>query len=171
MVDMKNQSFTLEEKIFELVSEYGALKTEQVKRYFDIEEEKLEKMAVRLMKKGRMKYDRKNGYLRMLTQKEYDDNLTRSFWLVIDLKEQVEYHGAGKYPLYIAMYADGKAYEIYSCKKGDEFTLNHVVSMLKEPAEGKVLIVIEDVEQMQQLNLENCTYCIVDDDGQVKYFE
>ena len=171
MINMKNRNGTLEEKIFELIGEYGALKAEQVMRYFDIDEEKLEKMAVKLTKKGRLKYDRKNGYIRLPILKEYDDNMIRSFWVVLDLMDEIEFHGAGKYPLFIALYANAKGYEVYCCKKGDEFALSHGLVMLKEKTEGKMLIVIEDKKQIQMLDMEECTYCMVDADGGVKYFE
>lgn len=171
LISLQNETATLEEKIFELVCEYGALKAEQVKRYFDIDEEKLEKMAVRLTKKGRMKYDRQLGYVRMPVQKDYDENLIRCFWLVIDLKDSIEYHGLGKYPLYIAMYAKGKAYEVYGCRKGDEFALQHAIALLQEQTGGRLLVVVEDMEQIRQLNIEQCTYCMVDEAGEVKYFE
>ena len=171
MIDTRNNKGTLEEKVFELICEYGGLKAEQVMQYFDIDETKLDKIAVKLTKKGRLKYDRKNGYVRLPVQKDYDDNLIRCFWVVLDLKDEIEFHGAGKYPLYVALYADAKAYEVYCCKKGDEMALSHGLVMLKEKAEGKVLIVIEDKNQIQRLDLDQCTYCMVDEDGGVKYFE
>lgn len=171
MINVRNGKGTLEEKIFELVCEYGALKDTQIMQYFDIDAAKLEKMAVKLIKKGRLKYDRQNGYVRIPVQKEYDDNLIRCFWVVLDLKEKVEFHGVGRYPLYVAMYADAKAYEVYCCKKGDEIALTHGLAMLKEKAEGKVLIVIEDMDQIQRIDLEDCTFCMVDAEGGVKYFE
>lgn len=37
MIFMQDSNSTLEEKIYELVCEYGALETEQIRRYFDIE--------------------------------------------------------------------------------------------------------------------------------------
>ena len=35
MIFMQDSNSTLEEKIYELVCEYGALETEQIRRYFD----------------------------------------------------------------------------------------------------------------------------------------
>lgn len=171
MISVRNGKGTLQEKVFELVSEYGALKAEQVRSYFSLEDAHMERTVQTLIKKGRLRYDRQNGYIKTYSQDTYDEEFIRCFWVVIDLMNTVEFHGAGKYPLYIAMYADAKVYEIYCCKKGEELALEHAIKMLKEQVDGRVLIVIEDMEQIPKLNIENCTFCMVSTGGEVKYFE
>lgn len=171
MIATKSNKGTLEEKIYELICEYGALKAEQVRRYFNLEEAHLEKMAVKLIKKGRLNYDRQNGYLKIPTITEYNECMIRCFWVVLDLIDTMEFHGAGKYPLYLALYADGKAYEVYCCKKGEEMALEHALERLQEEAEGKVMIVIKDLEQIQRFHREDYTFCMVDEEGGVRYFE
>ncbi len=91
---------------------------------------------------------KENGYIKASEQKTYDEGLAQCFWVVLDLKEAIEFHAVGRYPLLIAVYADGEAYEIYSCKKGDEMFLCHVIERLQEKVQGKVLIVLEDTEQI-----------------------
>ena len=151
----------IEGKIVELIGEYGALRMEQLQRYFSIEDTQMEKIIRKLVKKGRL----------VSEQKTYDEGLAQCFWVVLDLKEAIEFHAVGRYPLLIAVYADGEAYEIYSCKKGDEMFLCHVIERLQEKVQGKVLIVLEDTEQIGKLQGINCIFCTVSREGEVRYYE
>ena len=156
----------IEGKIVELIGEYGALQMEQLQRYFSIEDTQMEKIIRKLVKKGRLVSDKENGYI-----KAYDEGLAQCFWVVLDLKENIEFPAGGGYPLLIAVYADGEAYEIYSCKKGDEMFLCHVIERLQEKVQGKVLIVLEDTEQIGKLQGINCIFCTVSREGEVRYYE
>ena len=142
----------IEGKIVELIGEYGALRVEQLQRYFSIEDAQMEKIIRKLVKKGRLVSDKENGYIKASEQKTYDEGLAQCFWVVLDLKEAIEFHAVGRYPLLIAVYANGEAYEIYSCKKGDEMFLCHVIERL-------------------QLQGINCIFCTVSREGEVKYYE
>ena len=102
----------IEGKIVELIGEYGALQMEQLQRYFSIEDTQMEKIIRKLVKKGRLVSDKENGYIKASEQKTYDEGLAQCFWVVLDLKEAIEFHAVGRYPLLIAVYADGEAYEI-----------------------------------------------------------
>ena len=102
----------IEGKIVELIGEYGALRVEQLQRYFSIEDAQMEKIIRKLVKKGRLVSDKENGYIKASEQKTYDEGLAQCFWVVLDLKEAIEFHAVGRYPLLIAVYADGEAYEI-----------------------------------------------------------
>ena len=159
----------IEGKIVELIGEYGALRMEQLQRYFSIEDTQMEKIIRTLVKKGRLVSDKENGYIKASEQKTYDEGLAQCFWVVLDLKEAIEFHAVGRYPLLIAVYADGEAYEIYSCKKGDEMFLCHVIERLQEKVQGKVLIVLEDTEQIGKLQGINCIFCTVSREGEVRY--
>ena len=152
----------IEGKIVELIGEYGALQMEQLQRYFSIEDTQMEKIIRKLVKKGRLVSDKENGYIKASEQKAYDEGLAQCFWVVLDF---------GRYPLLIAVYADGEAYEIYSCKKGDEMFLCHVIERLQEKVQGKVLIVLEDTEQIGKLQGINCIFCTVCREGEVRYYE
>ena len=174
----------IEGKIVELIGEYGALRVEQLQRYFSIEDAQMEKIIRKLVKKGRLVSDKENGYIKASEQKTYDEGLAQCFWVVLDLKEAIEFHAVGRYPLLIAVYANGEAYEIYSCKKGDEMFLCHVIERLQEKVQGKVLIVLEDTEQIGKLLIVledteqigklqgiNCIFCTVSREGEVRYYE
>ena len=161
----------IEGKIVELIGEYGALRVEQLQRYFSIEDTQMEKIIRKLVKKGRLVSDKENGYIKASEQKAYDEGLAQCFWVVLDLKENIEFHAVGRYPLLIAVYADGEAYEIYSCKKGDEMFLCHAIERLQEKVQGKVLIVLEDTEQIGKLQGINCIFCTVSREGEVRYYE
>lgn len=162
---------TLAENLMELISEYGALKDEQLKKYFSLEDALLEKTVRKLTKKGRVVYDREKGCIKVPGNHGCDESLIHCFWLVIDLKDEIEFHAVGKYPLFIAMYADSQVYEVYYCKKGDEVALAHAIERLKESFEGKVLIVVEEIWQIHKLDVENIIFCTISEKGEVKYFE
>ena len=54
-------------------------------------------------------------------------------------------------------------------KKGDEMFLCHVIERLQEKVQGKVLIVLEDTEQIGKLQGINCIFCTVSREGEVDY--
>ena len=59
----------IEGKIVELIGEYGALRVEQLQRYFSIEDAQMEKIIRKLVKKGRLVSDKENGYIKASEQK------------------------------------------------------------------------------------------------------
>lgn len=171
MIFMQDSNSTLEEKIYELICEYGALETEQIRRYFDIEQARLEKLVLKLMKKGRLQQEREKEIVKTSIQETPDMRILHCFWLVLDLMEIIVSHGIGKYPLVIALYGDGVSFAVYDCKKGEEYALCHALQFLQEVATDKVLIVIEDLQQMEKLNLNRVTFCTISEEGEVKYYE
>ena len=79
MIFMQDSNSTLEEKIYELVCEYGALETEQIRRYFDIEQARLEKLVLKLMKKGRLQQEREKGIVKTSIQETPDMRILHCF--------------------------------------------------------------------------------------------
>ena len=65
----------IEGKIVELIGEYGALRMEQLQRYFSIEDTQMEKIIRKLVKKGRLVSDKENGYIKASEQKTYHEGL------------------------------------------------------------------------------------------------
>ena len=49
--------------------------------------------------------------------------------------------------------------------------LCHVIERLQEKVQGKVLIVLEDTEQIGKLQGINCIFCTVSREGEVRYYE
>ena len=79
MIFMQDSNSTLGEKINELVCEYGALETEQIRRYFDIEQARLEKLVLKLMKKGRLQQEREKGIVKTSIQETPDMRILHCF--------------------------------------------------------------------------------------------
>lgn len=79
MIFMQDSNSTLEEKIYELVCEYGALETEQIRRYFDIEQARLEKLVLKLMKKGRLQQEWEKGIVKTSIQETPDMRILYCF--------------------------------------------------------------------------------------------
>lgn len=79
MIFMQDSNSTLEEKIYELVCEYGALETEQIRRYFDIEQARLEKLVLKLMKKGRLQQEQEKGIVKTSIQETPDMRILYCF--------------------------------------------------------------------------------------------
>lgn len=79
MIFMQDSNSTLEEKIYELVCEYGALETEQIRKYFDIEQARLEKLVLKLMKKGRLQQEQEKGIVKTSIQETPDMRILHCF--------------------------------------------------------------------------------------------
>ena len=79
MIFMQDSNSTIEEKIYELVCEYGALETEQIRKYFDIEQARLEKLVLKLMKKGRLQQEQEKGIVKTSIQETPDMRILHCF--------------------------------------------------------------------------------------------
>ena len=90
MIVVKENRQSLEQKIVELVSEYQALKIEQVEKYFGLPSETMAKAFRKLVKKGRISLDQEAGIIRESKDIREDMKLIRSFWLVLDFLDDCD---------------------------------------------------------------------------------
>lgn len=171
MPGVKNGYRFLEELIFEVVSEYGALKVEQLKKYFYAEEDVLEHKLKSLERKHRICYLEDEGIVKAHKDIENNKALLQCFWIIIDLGERVEHHFRGSYPLNILFYSDGMAYEVFYCSLGDELAMTHAIKSLREQIKAKTLVVVEAESQMQKLQLDHVVFCMISEEGEVVYYE
>ena len=84
MIAVKENRQSLEQKIVELVSEYQALKIEQVEKYFGLPSETMAKAFRMLVKKGRVVLEQDTGVIKVSKGIKEDEKQILSFWLVLD---------------------------------------------------------------------------------------
>ena len=113
MIAVKENRQNLEQKIVELVSEYQALKIEQVEKYFGLPSETMAKAFRMLVKKGRVVLEQDTGVIKVSKGIKEDEKQILSFWLVLDFLEDCDFHGAAHFPLVLEMYRSGSVYRVF----------------------------------------------------------
>ena len=78
MIDINKQS-TKEQKVLELISEYGALDYKQVQIYFKLDELTLNKILKNLQKKGRLYIDENINAIKADKNLAYNISVKNSF--------------------------------------------------------------------------------------------
>lgn len=159
-----------EEKIVDLLSEYGTLEIGQIEQFFSFQEG-VKMPLCTLVKRGRAVVSEEEGIVKAHKDIKTDKILMKCFWVVVDLAEEIQHHYRGTYPMILAFYADGKSYELYYCAEGDEQTVNHVISMMETMDNEKRIIVLENELQMAKIDVQNAVFCMIGEEGEVAYYE
>lgn len=162
---------SIEKRLVELISEYGVLRIDQIEKYLGIEHDSMYHVIKSLVKKGRIIYEKNNDLIKAHNSILPDEKMIRCFWVILDFKDDLDFHHAGKYPLMIMMYADNNVYEIYYCPLGDERAVTHAVNHFRESISAKTLIVVEEEVQMQKIDVSEAVFCTVTKEGEVNYYE
>lgn len=170
MIAVKENRRSLEQKIVELVSEYQALKIEQVEKYFGLPSEIMAKAFRKLVKKGRISLDQEAGIIRAAKDIREDMKLIRSFWLVLDFLDDCDYHGAAHFPLMLEMYRSGSVYSVFYCMEGDELVICRSIQPLQQSICFQPIVLLEDQAQIEKMSELNAVFCTVEEHGEVAYF-
>lgn len=170
MIAVKENRQSLEQKIVELVSEYQALKIEQVEKYFGLPSETMAKAFRKLVKKGRISLDQEAGIIRESKDIREDMKLIRSFWLVLDFLDDCDYHGAAHFPLMLEMYRSGSVYSVFYCMEGDELVIANSINQLRTSICFQPIVLLEDQAQIEKMSELNAVFCTVKEHGEVAYF-
>lgn len=170
MIAVKENRQSLEQKIVELVSEYQALKIEQVEKYFGLPSETMAKAFRKLVKKGRISLDQEAGIIRASKDIREDLKLICSFWLVLDFLEDCDYHGAAHFPLMLEMYRSGSVYSVFYCMEGDELVICRSIQPLQQSICFQPIVLLEDQAQIEKMSELNAVFCTVEEHGEVAYF-
>ena len=170
MIAVKENRQSLEQKIVELVSEYQALKIEQVEKYFGLPSETMAKAFRKLVKKGRISLDQEAGIIRAAKDIREDMKLIRSFWLVLDFLEDCDFHGAAHFPLVLEMYRSGSVYSLFYCMEGDELVIANSINQLQTSICFQPIVLLEDQAQIEKMSELNAVFCTVEEHGEVAYF-
>lgn len=170
MIAVKENRQSLEQKIVELVSEYQALKIEQVEKYFGLPSETMAKAFRKLVKKGRISLDQEAGIIRESKDIREDMKLIRSFWLVLDFLDDCDFHGAANFPLMLEMYRSGRVYSVFYCMEGDELVIAKSINQLRTSICFQPIVLLEDQAQIEKMSELNAVFCTVKEHGEVAYF-
>ena len=96
MIAVKENRQSLEQKIVELVSEYQALKIEQVEKYFGLPSETMAKAFRMLVKKGRVVLEQDTGVIKVSKGIKEDEKQGIPHYLIDVLMPDEEFSaGAG----------------------------------------------------------------------------
>ena len=170
MANGKHVQGRKEEKIVDLLSEYGTLQIEQIEQFFAFEED-IRLPLRNVVKRGRAIILEEEGLVKAHKDICTDHVLMKCFWVVVDLAEEVEHHFRGTYPMILTFYANGKAYELYYCAKGDELAVSHIIRQREVQVKEQRIIVIEEPSQMNRINIPDAAFCIIGEKGEVVYYE
>lgn len=162
---------SIEKRLAELISEYGALRIDQIEKYLGMEREGMHRVIKSLVKKGRIIYEKDSELIKAHNSILPDEKMISCFWVVLDFKDDWDFHYAGKYPLMIMMYTGDNVYEIYYCPLGDERAVTHAVNHFRESISAKTLIVVEEELQMQKIEVSEAVFCTITEEGEVTYYE
>ena len=170
MIAVKENRQSLEQKIVELVSEYQALKIEQVEKYFGLPSETMAKAFRKLVKKGRISLDQEAEIIRAAKDIREDLKLIRSFWLVLDFLDDCDFHGAANFTLMLEMYRSGSVYSVFYCMEGDELVIAKSINQLRTSICFQPIVLLEDQAQIEKMSELNAVFCTVKEHGEVAYF-
>lgn len=169
MIDINKQG-TKEQKILELVSEYGALDYKQIQTYFKLDEVTFNKILKSLQKKGRLYIDENSNTIKADKNLAYNISVKNSFYIVLDFINECNYHGISQFPVVLEMYMKGEIYSVFYCSEGNEVMICHSVLNMKENTNFKPIIILQEISQMEYINISNAFFCIVDKEGNVEYY-
>lgn len=170
MIAVKENRQSLEQKIVELVSEYQALKIEQVEKYFRLPPETIAKAFRMLVKKGRIVLDRNTGVIKAAEGIKEDEKQIRSFWIVLDFLGDCDFHGTAQFPLVLEMYRSGSVYSVFYCMEGDELVITNSIKQLQKSICSQPIVLLDDQTQMEKMSELNAVFCTVKEQGEVAYF-
>jgi hypothetical protein len=155
------------------IAMYKTLTEEQVYRFYPGKEVIIKNLLTHLTKQGRI--------YRNLEDKRYsanagcdskiDTGLLAAVWVLIDLKDKVEYHYASDFPVKIAFFADGEVYEIICVPYEQEVLISRALAGNDESGARRIILV-DCPEQINAIDIPNATgFCSVDSNGSVRYYK
>jgi hypothetical protein len=171
MLHTRNGLIIETKEILRAVTEFKALKYEQLIRLLYGREKTAAVILRNLCKQKRIYYDPASGIVADSPQSAENPNVSmiKAFWVFLEFNDKAEYYGASDYPALISFFANQEHYEIIYAAYDNEITLNFALS---KSAGGKRLIIIEDRRQIKKLNAPDILcFCTVSPDGDVDFFQ
>ena len=158
-------------KMREIISEYKALKLEQVKRVLKYKEPRLINSIITMMGRDNTLYIHDD----ICSTKEdwrycYDPDIIKAFWLILDLWDDIKFHMTIEYPGRIRFMTEKDTYDVIVAHKGEEEVINMYYKNFSDKS-VKCIIVVDNLDQMTDFNFGNIfAYCIISEDGKVIYY-
>lgn len=154
------------------VTTYHCAKGEQLKRLYPGKESKIEHLLNYLVKQGRIFYRIDKDTYYDLPDMETDLEMIAALWVLADFGDKCEYHSTDAYPSKIVFFADGETYEIVYVPKDKIGLVLHAMGMRKNNDSGRKILIVEDASQIDEIELEDVTFCTVDmETGNVEYYK
>lgn len=154
------------------LSLYKTLLEEQVYRLFpDKKRPAIHTLVERYIKDGRIYRDAKRRLLSCVPEPELDIGMIKSFWILLDFQNEVEYHSTGDFPVKLFFFVRAEMYEVIYIQPDQEALISQALAN-KADDEGKKIIVIESLNQLPHISCANVSgYCLVEGHGATHYFK
>ena len=162
-------------KIVNILSEYKTLQYQQIISLYPKERESsINNLINRLIKEGRLYHDRINHYLATTESdlKTPDESIIKTFWILLDYIDRVEYHSPSVFPVQIVFLMDSEDYEIIHVPQGQEVIINRAQrSDKRNQYVAKRIVLIDDKSQVKDIKVYNTIGYCMENDGNVRYFK
>ncbi len=155
------------------ITTYHCAKEEQLMRLYPGREEKIRTLLAHLVKQGRIFRSPLRNTYHDTPSMTYDSDTVSALWVLADFADKLEFHSTDTFPTNIIFFAAGETYEIIYIPRKKEGLILHLLSHRHEgDTDGKLILIVEDVGQIEDIDLPEAVYCTVNaDKGEVQYYK
>ena len=154
------------------ITTYHCVGAKQIARLYRGKENKVENLLRHLVKQGRIFYDAENDVYCDNREMQVDTEMLTALWVLADFGDKLEYHSADTFPTKIVFFADGEVYEIICLSADKEAVILYSLSTRKEGQNGKLILIVDDADAIENITLEDAVFCTVNpNDGTVQYYK
>jgi len=155
----------------EVMANYKVLKYEQIYQMIKKEEHRFKKMIINFLVKDNTLFVFDDICSATHSwEHDYDRDLIRAFWVLLDFWDSVIANGRGTYPAKITFQTANESFDVIVANWGSEASLNEYFRTY-EDGECRHIVLIEEEEQIDKIKFKDiAAFCIVDDDGKVSYY-
>ncbi|MDR1630771.1 MAG: DUF5697 family protein [Oscillospiraceae bacterium] len=158
-------------ELLRILSSYKALYTEQVYRLFPGRESMIRTLLFNLRQQKRIFGSRDGRILSALEDIEPDRSTIKTFWILLDFINRVEYHAPGIFPVALFFFLDSELYEVIYVPPSQEAMICHACGGNKEIT-GKRIVVVEETSQIEKISFSSISgFCTVSEAGKIQYFQ
>lgn len=158
-------------ELIRVLTTYKTLKTAQLYRLFSGKEEAIRTLLSRYVKHERLFFSRDKSLISSSPEINIDIGNMKSFWVLLDFYDRIEYHLLSEYPVRSTFFIDGEQYAVIYVPAGHEQMIMQALAN-KADSESKKIVIVDTPEQISRLAMENVGgFCTVSDDGDIQYFQ
>lgn len=163
------------EEIIRIVSIYKNIELQQLFILFSGKKDILDKIIKHLAKQRKIFYIPNSKIVSATeeNQKDIDNELIKSFWVLLEFKEKINFHSISDFPVKIIFFINSSinCYQILYIKQGKEHFFNMYFKN-QNTENCQQIIIIENPEQIELIKIENTfCFCTVDSDNNVQFFK
>ncbi len=154
------------------ITTYHCAKAEQLAKLYPGKADKVDNLLRYLYKQGRIFYNADRGTYHDTPDMQTDSEMLSALWVLGDFGDKIEYHSTDTFPTKIIFFADGEIYEIVYVPYDKDTLILHAMGMRHDSEGGKKILIVESAEQIENIDLPDAVFCIVDSEtGDVQYFK